>query len=239
MIATRIFLCHDLDLHEERQFEVHIFQQLCQKLQKGYAEIILCAGRASDEGFLAFFLQHVSTCQWFLLFQTESAVESAGVQSAVSIAKMRVEQRHMQGIVRFIALPGEAAESPQEWSNLLTFGATPDYQRALEKLLLALSLDQESAVQTDPVTSPPVALRRTTEGDRATPVDQWSFHDPPLLAPPPPVVDLITAPLPAMPAYKYTQVDPPAVASLNPAPMCASDQPVKLPLRVPKRHMVL
>lgn len=248
MIAPSIFICHDLDLHEETQFEVQVFKQLCQKLQKVHAEVILYAGRASDEGFFAFFLQHISTCQWFLLFQTESAIASASVQGAVNIAKMRLEQKQIQGVVRFIALPDEAVEPPPGWSTLLTFGATQDYQRALEKLLLTLPFGQEAAVLTDPEAS----FRETGE-TRAVPYEQpqQSFYESPLIAPPPSVAELTTGPLPAMPAYKYTQVDPPAadrhtqvdrrpdIASPNPPLTLAIDQPVKLPRRIPKEYMVL
>src|SRR5579884_447178 len=161
MVATRIFICHNLDLQEETRLEVQIFKQLCQKLQSVQAEVVLYAGRASDDGFLASFYQQIPTCQWFLLFQTESAVRSASIQSAVSIAKTRVEQKQMQGIMRFIALPDETtAQLPPSWSTLPTFGATPDYPRALEKLLLALSLSLNQGVpmKTDPVTSPPAAV---------------------------------------------------------------------------------
>ena len=93
MSSMRIFICHDLDLTKETQLEVQILRQLCQKLQEGHAEVVLYPGRASDEGFLAFFYQRLSTCQWFILFQTESAIHSFGVQSAVRIAKMQAEQK--------------------------------------------------------------------------------------------------------------------------------------------------
>jgi hypothetical protein len=107
MSSTCIFVCHDLDLTKETQLEVQIFHQLCQRLQEVQAEVLTYPGRASGEGFPAFFNQQLSTCQWFLLFQTASAVHSFGVQSAVNIAKMLVEQKQMQGLLRFIALPGE------------------------------------------------------------------------------------------------------------------------------------
>lgn len=236
MIAPRIFICHDLDLYEEGKFEVHIFKQLCQKLQKVHAEIVMYPERASVDGFMAFFLQHIATCQWFLLFQTESVLEVTSVQNAVSLAKMRAEQEQMQGIARFIALPGEAVETPTAWSTLLTFGATQDYQRALERLVLALSLslDQEEAVLIGPVTSPLAAV----EVAHVVLDNQQGVREAPLLAPSPPVADLITAPLPAIPVYKNTEVDPPALASSTPVLMFGSDQPVKLPLRVSKVHMV-
>lgn len=247
MIAPSIFICHDLDLHEETQFEVQIFKQLYQKLQKVHAEVILYAGRASDEGFFAFFLQHISSCQWFLLFQTESAIASASVQGAVNIAKMRLEQKQMQGAVRFIALPDEAVGPPPEWSTLLTFGATQDYQRALEKLLLTLPFGQEATALADHDIS-----FRETGGARAVPYEQPQLllHESPLIAPSPSVADLTTGPLPAMPVYKhtqvdppatdrYTQVDPPGMISPNPPLMLAIDQPVKLPRRIPKEYMVL
>lgn len=258
MSSTRIFVCHDLDLTEETQLEVQILRQLRQKLQEIHAEVILYPGRASDEGFLAFFYQQLSTCQWFILFQTESAVHSFGVRSAVSIAKMRVEQKQMRAILRFIALPGEVPELPPAWSALPTFGATIDYPRALEKLLLTISLNQEAEAQTDPVTSPPVALLEVAEGASVAPYDWRAVYDQPLIAPPPPVADLETAPIPAIPAQRQnpvilpdpllpasvqpsleqTQVNPPA-AVLNSASMSAIDRPVKLPRRLSRGQMWL
>lgn len=254
MNSTRIFVCHDLDLTEETQLEVQILHQLLQKLQEGYTEVVLYPGRASDEGFLAFFYQQLPTCRWFILFQTESAVHSFGVQSAVSIARVQVERKQMQAILRFIALPGEAPELPPAWSDLLTFGTTIDYLRALEKLLLTISLDQEAGAQT--VISPPVALLEVTEGASATPYNRRAAYDQPLIAPPPPVADLETAPMFALPAQRQdqailpdplspasarssleeTRVSPPA-AVLNSA--SAIDRPAKLPLRPSKGQMWL
>jgi hypothetical protein len=250
MSPTRVFICHDLDLTDETQLEVQILQQLRQKLQERHAEVALYPGRASDEGFLAFFYQQLATCQWFILFQTESAVHSSGVRSAVSIAKTRVEQKQMQEILRFIALPDEAPDLLPAWSALLTFGATKDYPRALEKLLLALSLDQEAEAQTAPVIPPPVALLAATEGVFVTPNDQ------PLIMPP--VADLETAPLPALathgqnqviladtlsPAHvrsswEQTQGNPPASTS-NAASIAAIDRPAKLPIRLSKGQVWL
>jgi len=63
----------------------------------------------------------------------------------------------MQKILRFVALPGEAPDLPSAWSALQTFGATQDYPRALEKLLLSISAGQEADAQTDPLSSSPVA----------------------------------------------------------------------------------
>jgi hypothetical protein len=239
MSSTRIFICHNLDLTEETQREVQILHQLRQKLQDRHAEVALYPGRAADEDFLVFFYQQLATCQWFLLFQTESAVHSPIVQRTVGIAKARVEQKQMQGILRFIALPDEAPDLPPAWSALLTFGATKDYPRALEKLFLALSLDQEAEVQTDSVISPLEA----TEGAFAAPYDQSQA----------PVADFKTAPLPELAAHgqnqrilpdtlssasvrsswEQTQGNPPASAP-NSASMCAVDRPAKRPIRLSK-----
>lgn len=152
MGSTRIFICHDLDLAEETQ-EVQILQLLCQKLQERHTDVALYPGRASDEGFLAFFYQQLATCQRFLLFQTESAVHSSAVHTAVSVAMTLVKQERMQEILRFIALPEEVADLPPAWSALQTFGATQDYPRALEKLFLSISTGQEA----DTLSFPPVA----------------------------------------------------------------------------------
>ena len=267
MSSTRIFVCHDLDLTEETQLEVRILRQLRQKLQEGQAEVILYPGRASDKGFLAFFYQQISTCRWFILFQTESAIHSFGVQSAVSIAKMRVEQKQMQAILRFIALPDEAPGLPSGWSAFPTFGATTDYPRALEKLFLTISLSQETEARTDPVTAPPVALLEAIEEASISPYDPRVVYDQPLIAPPPPATELATAPAPVFsafpvsPAQGQNQVilpDPLAPASAlsspkqmpgnppaavqNPAVMSAMsaiDRPARPPLRISKGQLWL
>lgn len=258
MNSTRIFVCHDLDLTDEARLEVQVLHRLRQKLQERHAEVVLYPGRASDRGFLTFFYQQLSTCQWFILFQTESAVHSLGVQSAVSIAKMQAEQKRIQAILRFIALPDEAPALPPGWSDLLTFGATVDYPRALEKLLLTISLGQETEPQTDPITSPPVALLEAAESASVSPYDRRAAYEQPLIAPPPPVADLVTGPLPALPTYRQDQallpdplspafalssleqtpIDSPATV-LNSAPISAIDRPAKLPRRLSKGQMWL
>ncbi|HEY7418318.1 MAG TPA: hypothetical protein VH593_24265, partial [Ktedonobacteraceae bacterium] len=258
MVATRIFICHDLDLQEETRLEVQIFKQMCQRLRSVQAEVVLYTGHASDDGFLTFFYQQILACQWFLLFQTESAARVSSIQSAVSIAKTRVDQKQMQGILRFIAPPSEAREQPPLWSTLPTFGPTPDYQRALEELLLALplSLGQEAPVKADSSASPPVAILEATEEASATPYNQLSFYDPPPVAvPPPPVVVpppsavnfTASAPFSARSLYEQTQGSQPVAALRNSASKSTSDRPVKLspvrvslpPVRVSKKQIVL
>lgn len=258
MNSTRIFVCHDLDLTEETQLEVQILRQLRQKLQQGHAEVVLYPERASDEGFLTFFYQQLSTCQWFILFQTESAVRSFGVQSAVSIAKMQVEQKKMRAILRFVVLPGESAELPPAWSTLPTFGATIDYQRALEELLLTISAGQAAEEWTDPVTSPSVALFEAPEAPSVASYDQRAAYNQRLIVPPPPAIDLDSASLPTLPARKQNQVilpdlfasaslpsslpqmqaNPPA-AALSSASTPAIDRPAQLPMRLSKGQIWL
>ncbi len=135
MSSPGIFLCHDIDPRAHQ--ELQVLSRLRQRLEETGATVIIYPGRASDEGFLSFLNQALPESQWFLLFQTSSAVQSYQVRMAVNTALKLVEQRRLQGVLRFIASPDQP-EVPAEWSSSETFDGSYDYPRAIEKLLLAL-----------------------------------------------------------------------------------------------------
>lgn len=155
MNPTRFFICHNLNLAEEGQLEVQLFHQLCQRLRDIEGEAIAYTGSASEEEFLAFFYKELPTCHWLLIFQTPAMAQSPAMHVAVDIARMRVAQKQLQGILRFVVQPGEIPELVPEWSTFPSFGATSDYPRALEKLLLALTFSNESTEQATLIAPPP------------------------------------------------------------------------------------
>lgn len=237
MTSTRIFICHNLDLAEEAQLEVQILNHLCQKLQRANADVVIYPGLASAEDFLSFFYQKLPTCQWFLLFQTESAVQSFDVRSAVIVAKMRVEQKQMQGILRFIALPDELSDLPAAWLTIPALGGTWVYQQALEKLLLVLSLGHEAKAQKkSPVHSAPLTPRPMLGEAPAASSVQRSLKELSLAPSPQPVADLKIAPGPVLPVDEYTRINSSADTLLV-MPMHEYDRPAKPPSRRAKRHL--
>src|SRR5579864_2868775 len=155
MIATRIFICHDLD--DEDQREMHVLNGLCQRLEEAGGEVITYSGAASDEGFLPFLDQELPGCQWFILFQTPRAVKAAQVRMAVDTGLDFMDQKQVEGILRFVAVPSKSEELPPEWSAIPSFDATRDYLQAQEKLLLAFS--EASPLKMDePTPLPPDSL---------------------------------------------------------------------------------
>ena len=167
MASTRIFICHDVDT-EEPQREAQILNQLRERLREAGAVVITYPGPAAEEGFLAFLYQELPTCQWFILVETPTAVQLHQVRTAVNTALKLVEQKQMQGSLRFIVTPEEQPDIPPEWSTMLGFDATYDYPRAQEKLLLALSLSNSnvSAILTAPLPPPRSSIVPLSAFDR-------------------------------------------------------------------------
>lgn len=148
----RIFICHNVNI-EENQRDSQVLHQLLNRLQEAGADVIAYPDRAADDGFLPFFHQELPTCQWFILFETPTAAQASQVRTAVNTALKLVEQKHLQGSLRFIASQSDQQDLPPSWSTMPTFDATYDYPRAQEKLLLALSLNKSnvSAILTAPL----------------------------------------------------------------------------------------
>src|SRR5579863_7261152 len=113
MASTRIFICHDVDTEEPRR-ETQILNQLRERLREAGAVVITYPGRAAEEGFLTFLYQELPTCQWFILFETPTAVQLYQVRTAVNTALKLVEQKQMQGSLRFIVTPEEQPDIPPE-----------------------------------------------------------------------------------------------------------------------------
>ena len=155
MISARVFICHDLDLADVTRLDTQIFQRLCERLRETGAEVVTYAGRASEEAFLPFVYQELSTCQWFLVFQTPEMILVPEIRTAVNAAQAHAQQKPMLGILRFLVHPDEAQELVPEWSAIPTVGASYDYLRAIEKLLLALSLNDEITTKDEPIAPPP------------------------------------------------------------------------------------
>ncbi len=141
MNASGVFICHDLDpkAHQELQ----ILTRLRQRLEETGTVVTVYPGRASDEGFLPFLNQTLPDLQWFVLFQTASAAQSYQVRMAVNTALKLLEQRRLQGVIRFLASSdGSSVEAPPEWATLPTFDGSYDYPRAIEKLVLTLEKER-------------------------------------------------------------------------------------------------
>ena len=160
MTSIRIFVCHDVDT-EEAQREAQVLNQLLNRLREAGVDVIVSPDRAADEGFLPFLYQELPTCQWFILFETPTAVQLHQVRMAFNTALKLVEHKHLRGILRFTVTPGEQQDLPPEWSTIPGFDATYDYPRALERLLLALSLSKSDvgAIMTAPL--PPTQFSST------------------------------------------------------------------------------
>ncbi|HLZ81853.1 MAG TPA: hypothetical protein VKP04_09485, partial [Ktedonobacteraceae bacterium] len=144
MASMRIFVCHDVNVNEEQR-DAQVLHQLINRLEEAGAGVLTYPGRAADEGFLPFLYQVLPTCQWFILFETPAAVQLPQVQTAINTTLKLVEQKHLQGALRFIVTPAEQQDLPPAWSAVPSFDATYDYPRAQEKLLLALSLSKANA----------------------------------------------------------------------------------------------
>lgn len=140
MISTRIFICYDID--QEDQQNMHILGQLRQRLETTGAQIITYSDDAADEQFLPFLDRELPACQWFILYQTPTAVTSPHVRQAVDTALARVSKGELRGILRFITAPTKPGDLPQSWVNIPAFDGTYDVLRAQERLLLALSRSQ-------------------------------------------------------------------------------------------------
>lgn len=152
MAATRVFVCHCVDKQSQR--EQQVLSQLQHRLQEIEAETVSYPGDPSDEGFLSFLHQQLPTCQWFILFQTPAAVQRPAIRMAVNIASQLVGLSHLEGILRIIVTSRKEQDIPPEWSPITTFDATADYPRAVEKLLLRLTLDNPPAGEVAPVFPP-------------------------------------------------------------------------------------
>lgn len=180
-MAARIFICHDLDLTEVTRLDTQVFQRLCQRLQEMGAEVVTYAGRVSEENFLPFVYQELPTCSWFLVFQTPEVIFAPEIRTGVHIAQKSVQQAQLQGVLRFLMHPDEIQELVPEWSAIPTVSASYDYPRAIEKLILALSLNDEITAKTGPVAPPPpppFPVPQTTPPLLLSTHDAQAYHQP-------------------------------------------------------------
>lgn len=155
MFQARIFICHNVDFSASDPLEAQVFQQLCQRLQETGAQIVMYPGRPMEEGFLAFVYQRLSSCEWFLIFQTPELALVPAISTAINIAQERVNQGQMQGILRFSMQEDTAQNIGSQWTAIPTVGASYDYPRAIEKLILALSLNAEITAKEVLIPPPP------------------------------------------------------------------------------------
>ncbi|MBX5450587.1 hypothetical protein [Thermogemmatispora sp.] len=154
MSSPGVFICHDLDTKAHQ--ELQILTRLRQRLEETGTTVTVYPGRASDDGFLPFLNQTLPDLQWFILFQTPAAAQSYQVRMAVNTALKLLEQRRLQGVVRFLAsADGSPVEMPAEWTSLPTFDGSYDYPRAIEKLVLTLEQDRAPL----PVSASPQAVQ--------------------------------------------------------------------------------
>lgn len=152
MVITRIFLCHDVD--STSQIALTTLTPLLARLQERGFDVVSYPGALDDEDFLPFAELSLTSCQWFLLFQTPGLAAHANVQRVVERALELAQQHAIQGALRLTIMLAED-EKPAEWAALTTFDGTHDPLRAIEKLLLAFLPDEPAVDAT--ITRAPVA----------------------------------------------------------------------------------
>ncbi len=152
MGAPRVFVSHSSPGETQREYK--LLQQFIADLRSAGIDVVAYTHNRVTAEFVQFLSQELPTCQWLILFQTPGALSAPDVQMAVNTTLTLTEQGHMQGVLRFIVTPSETQVLPRAWQSIATFDATYDYARALEKLLLTLSV-RKPAQETLPVAPPP------------------------------------------------------------------------------------
>jgi hypothetical protein len=83
--------------------------------------------------------------EWLVLVMTPDALRSEWVQAEVNAALNLVHQGRMKGVIPLVAKPCSEEDIPPLWATLHRIYATDIYWVALQKLLNALGVSEESA----------------------------------------------------------------------------------------------
>lgn len=149
MGSLRVWVSYAADNSQE---ETTLVQQLIDDLRKAGAVVATDDAVPSNEQFQTALQRELSRCQWFLLVQTQQAVRSDRVLSAMNMAMAQTKQRLLHGVLRVVCPSSDACEEPARWSETMAYPYNEDYPRLRDKILLDLDLlrldgENEAAVQ--------------------------------------------------------------------------------------------
>ena len=137
MGSLRVWVSYAAD---NSQQESMLVQQLIGDLRKAGVFVVTDAAIPPGEQFQAALQRELSRCQWFLLVQTQQAVRSNRVLSAMNMAMVQVKQGLLRGVLRIVCPSSDAWEEPVRWSETMAYSYNGDYPRLRDKLLLDLDL---------------------------------------------------------------------------------------------------
>ena len=163
--SLRVWVSYAAD---NSQQETELVQQLIRDLRKAGAFIVTDAAVSPGEQFQSALQRELSRCQWFLLMQTQQAVRSNRVLSAMNVAMVQAKHGLLRGVLRVVCPSSDAWEEPVRWSETMSYPYNGDYPRLRDKILLDLDLLR---LDDD------VAARSVVEKDVSSVATKWLVLD--------------------------------------------------------------
>jgi hypothetical protein len=165
MSSLRVWVSYAAD---NSQQEAALVQQLIGDLRKAGAIVVTDGTVSPGEQFQSVLQRELSRCQWFLLVQTQQAVRSNRVLSAMNVAMVQAKQGMLRGVMRIVCPSSDAWEEPVRWSETMSYSYNGDYPRLRDKILLDLGL---LGLDDD------VAARSVVEKDVSSVATRWLVLD--------------------------------------------------------------
>jgi hypothetical protein len=137
MGSLRVWVSYAAD---NSQQEGMLVQQLIGDLRKAGAFVVTDDAVPPGGQFQAALQRELSRCQWFLLVQTQQAVRSNRVLSAMNVAMVQAKHGLLRGVLRIVCPSSDAWEEPVRWSETMAYPYNGDYPRLRDKILLDLDL---------------------------------------------------------------------------------------------------
>jgi hypothetical protein len=117
-----------------------VAQQLLQDLQAAGGKVVTADDSIADDELVEYLDRQLPDCQYFLLVQTPSALQSLRVQTSLNLAFSLVAQQRMRGVLHFLTEPAESEAKDLLGPVQRSFDAGKDYPQARDALLQELGL---------------------------------------------------------------------------------------------------